>query len=89
MTPELVTDLMRDALQIILLLVCVLIFPSLIVGLIISVLQAATQINEQSLSFIPRLLAIFITMMIASPWLIRVMMDFTTTLIESIPGTIS
>lgn len=88
MTPEIVTDLMREALQIILLLVCVLILPSLVVGLVVSVFQAATQINEQTLSFIPRLLTIFITIMIAAPWLMRVLMDFTNHIIESIPNTI-
>ncbi len=88
MTPETVIDLLRQATSLLLVLVALLILPSLIVGLFISVFQAATQINEQSLSFVPRLVVTFATLIIAAPWLIRVVTDFTQNLIESIPSLI-
>lgn len=88
MTPEVVIDLMRQSILVLLMLVTVLILPSLIVGVCISIFQAATQINEQSLSFVPRLLATFITVMVSSPWVIRVLTDFTNNIYESIPSII-
>ncbi len=88
MTPEVVIDLLRQGTSLLLILVTLLILPSLIVGLFISVFQAATQINEQSLSFVPRLIVTFATLIIAAPWLIRVLTDFTQNIIESIPHLI-
>ncbi len=88
MTPEIVIDLMRQGILLLLMIVSVLILPSLVVGLIVSIFQAATQINEQSLSFIPRLVVTFVTIIIASPWLIRVVTDFTTNIFEAIPSLI-
>ncbi len=88
MTPEVVIDLLRQGTSLLLILVSLLILPSLIVGLFISVFQAATQINEQSLSFVPRLIVTFTTLIIAAPWLIRVLTDFTQNIIESIPHLI-
>lgn len=88
MTPEVVIDLLRQGTSLLLILVSLLILPSLIVGLFISVFQAATQINEQSLSFVPRLIVTFTTLIIAAPWLIRVITDFTQNIIESIPHII-
>lgn len=88
MTAETVIDLFRDAFFLILLLVCVLVIPSLIVGLTVSIFQAATQINEQTLSFLPRLLATFITIMIAGPWMIKRLTDFMGDLITQLPHLI-
>jgi flagellar biosynthetic protein FliQ len=88
MTPEIVIDLMRQSILVLLMLVSVLILPSLIVGVFISIFQAATQINEQSISFLPRLIATFITVMVSSPWVIRVLTDFTNSIFESIPNMI-
>lgn len=88
MTPEIVIDLMRQSILVLLMLVSVLILPSLIVGVFISIFQAATQINEQSISFVPRLIATFITVMVSSPWVIRVLTDFTNSIFESIPNMI-
>jgi len=88
MTPEIVIDLLRQGTSLLLILVCLLILPSLVVGLFISVFQAATQINEQSLSFVPRLIVTFATLIVAAPWLIRVLTDFTQNIIESIPHLI-
>lgn len=88
MTPEVVIDIMRESILVLLLMVAVLVLPSLIVGIFISIFQAATQINEQSLSFVPRLVTVFVTLMLASPWLIRVITDFTQNIFEHIPNVI-
>ena len=61
---------------------------ALIVGLIVSIFQAATQINESTLSFIPRLVAMFITLIFASPWTLQLMIDYIRRLFESIPSLI-
>jgi len=89
MSPEMVVDLLRQSIFLLLSLVSILILPGLVVGLFISILQAATQINEQSLSFVPRLLVTFITLIVVSPGLLRVLTDFSHGIFESIPGLIS
>lgn len=85
MGPEVVVDLLREAIYLIIILVSILIVPSLIVGLVVSVFQAATQINEQTLSFLPRLLTTFVAMMFAGPFLLMKLTQFTERLVASIP----
>lgn len=85
MTPESVVALFSDSVYIILLLLAVLILPGLIVGLIISMFQAATQINETSLSFIPKLFVTFLVLILAGPWLLKTLINYTDTLINNIP----
>ena len=85
MTPEVVADLMREALYLAMVLVSVIIIPSLVVGLIVSVFQAATQINEQTLSFLPRLIVTLVTLVVLGPWLGGLVTDFTERLIVDIP----
>jgi flagellar biosynthetic protein FliQ len=85
MTPDTVVDLFREAIFLIMTMASVMIVPALVVGLIISMFQAATQINEQTLSFFPRLLTTLGAMVIAGPWLLAKIMDFTTRLAASIP----
>ncbi len=85
MTPDMISDLMREAVYLIVLMVSVLIVPSLIVGLVVSIFQAATQINEQTLSFFPRLVVTFITMIIFGGWLAVELIEFTEKLITDIP----
>ena len=85
MTPEVVIDIFRQALMLIILIVSILVLPGLMIGLVISVFQAATQINEQTLSFLPRLLATLLAMFIAGPFLINELIEFTDTLVTSIP----
>jgi len=63
----------------------VLILPGLFVGLLVAMFQAATQINEMSLSFIPKLLVTFLTLIFAGPWLLKTMINYTDTLINNIP----
>ncbi|MGE4349492.1 MAG: flagellar biosynthesis protein FliQ [Candidatus Berkiella sp.] len=88
MGPESVIDLFRQALLIIILLVSIIVIPSLVTGLIVSIFQAATQINEQSLSFIPRLLVTFLTLILAAPWLSSIITDFTHSVFDIIPQLI-
>lgn len=85
MSPEVVSDLMREALFIAMTLVSVIIIPSLCVGLIVAVFQAATQINEQTLSFLPRLLITMVTLIGLGSWLGSLVYDFTLKLIMDIP----
>ncbi|EMJ8902082.1 flagellar biosynthetic protein FliQ, partial [Pseudomonas aeruginosa] len=63
----------------------VLVVPSLLVGLVVAMFQAATQINEQTLSFLPRLMVILLTLIVLGPWLLRQLMEYTQTLIGNIP----
>ena len=85
MTPEVAVDLFREALWLISTLVAVIVVPSLLVGLTVAVFQAATQINEQTLSFLPRLLFTFMTIIFLGPWLVRQLIEFTEQLYRSIP----
>jgi len=88
MTPETVVNLVQQSLEVSILVSAPLLLTALVTGLVVSVFQAATQINEMTLSFIPKLLAIFAVMVLAGPWMLSVMVDFTRRLIESIPGLI-
>lgn len=85
MTPEVAVDLFREALSLTALVVAAIIVPSLLVGLLVAMFQAATQINEQTLSFLPRLLVSFMTLIVLGPWLVGQWIDFTTRLIHNIP----
>lgn len=84
MTPETVTEIFGQALFLVVVLVAAIILPSLLVGLIISVFQAATQINEQTLSFLPRLLATLVTVMLLGPWIIQELLDISRFIFEAI-----
>ncbi|MFK0089425.1 flagellar biosynthesis protein FliQ [Pseudomonas sp. NPDC090755] len=88
MTPEVAVDLFRDALWLTTLMVAVLVVPSLLVGLVVAMFQAATQINEQTLSFLPRLLVMLITLIVAGPWLVQKFMEYILSLYGSIPQLI-
>ncbi|HOB46210.1 MAG TPA: flagellar biosynthesis protein FliQ [Zoogloea sp.] len=88
MTPTTVIDLGRQALELTLLVSAPLFIAALVTGLLVSIFQAATQINEQSLSFVPKLIATFITLVLAGPWMITMMTDFIRRLFESIPSMI-
>ncbi len=77
------------ALEITLLLAAPMLLVALVTGLIIGAFQAATQINEQTLSFIPKLLALALTMVVAGPWMLKVLLSYTHELFESIPNLIN
>ncbi|ARU89159.1 flagellar biosynthesis protein FliQ [Pseudomonas sp. M30-35] len=88
MTPEVAVDLFREALWLTSMIVATIVVPSLLVGLLVAMFQAATQINEQTLSFLPRLMVIFLTLIFTGPWLVRELMDYSRTLIMNIPSLI-
>jgi flagellar biosynthetic protein FliQ len=85
MTPESVMTLGRHAMEIMLMVAAPLLLVALGIGLIISIFQAATQINESTLSFIPKLIGIFAALVIAGPWMLTVMLDYMRQVFTSIP----
>ncbi|MCE3000262.1 MAG: flagellar biosynthesis protein FliQ [Betaproteobacteria bacterium] len=88
MTPEAVVALGRSAIEMTLLVSAPLLLAALAVGLLISVFQAATQINEMTLSFIPKLAAVFIMLVVSGPWMLTLLTDYMRRLITSIPSVI-
>ena len=89
MTPETVMTIAQRALEITLLLAAPLLLVALVTGLIVGAFQAATQINEMTLSFIPKLLAISVALMVAGPWMLKLLVGYTRELFESIPQLIN
>ena len=89
MSPEAVVALARSAIEMTLLVSAPLLLAALAVGLLISVFQAATQINEMTLSFIPKLAAVFIMLVVSGPWMLTLLTDYMRRLITSIPSAIS
>ena len=85
MTPESVMTLAHQAMMIALLLAAPLLLVALVVGLVVSLFQAATQINETTLSFIPKLLAVAVTLVIAGPWMLTMMLDYLRHILTSVP----
>lgn len=88
MSPELVINIVQNALYVLILVSAPVLLVSLIVGLFVSIMQAATQINEMTLTFIPKLLALFLTLVLAGPWMLETLIDFTVRLFKSIPNVI-
>ncbi|MDO6618615.1 MULTISPECIES: flagellar biosynthesis protein FliQ [unclassified Shewanella] len=88
MSPESLIDIFREALSVIVLIVSAIILPGLFVGLIVAVFQAATSINEQTLSFLPRLLMTLFSLMFLGHWLVQTMMDFFYNMVDMIPQVI-
>ncbi|QDE40540.1 flagellar biosynthesis protein FliQ [Luteibacter pinisoli] len=88
MTPESVIGFGQQALHIAMLIGAPLLLTALAVGLIIGMVQAATQINEQTLSFIPKLICMALVAIITGPWMLRTMVDFTRNLIETLPQAV-
>jgi len=88
MTPETVMTIAQRALEMTLLLAAPLLLVALLIGLLVGVFQAATQINEMTLSFIPKLLGIATALVVAGPWMLKELISYTQTLIESIPSLV-
>ncbi|WP_413738600.1 flagellar biosynthesis protein FliQ [Sodalis sp. RH21] len=86
MTPESVMALGHEAILVALALAAPLLMAALFSGLIISLLQAATQINEMTLSFIPKILAVVATIVIAGPWMLNLILDYMRALFSSLPA---
>jgi flagellar biosynthetic protein FliQ len=89
MTPEAVMTLAHQAMYIGLMMAAPLLLVALVVGLLVSLFQAATQINETTLSFIPKLLAIAATMVIAGPWMLTTMLDYLRHTLSAIPTLVN
>jgi flagellar biosynthesis protein FliQ len=84
MTPDFAINLCKKAIQTILMGAAPMLLAGMIVGLIISIFQAATQINEQTLTFIPKIVAVLVTLLIFGPWLIRLLTTFTAGIFNTI-----
>ena len=85
MTPQIILDVFGEAIWLVITLVLVIVVPSLLVGLLIAIFQAATQINEQTLSFLPRLMVILLIILLMGPWMVTKLMDQFNKIFESIP----
>ena len=88
MSPELVLSIFQRAVEVILVVSLVILIPALIVGLSVSMFQAATQINEMTLSFIPKLIVTLLVLVLAGPWLLRILMEYVLELYGTIPSYI-
>lgn len=88
MTPEMVMGIAYQGMRVTLLLGGPLLLVALLTGLIISLFQAATQVNEMTLTFIPKILAVFTTLVLAGPWMLQVIMDYTTRLFAELPAMV-
>lgn len=88
MTPETVVTLGQQAVEMTLMISAPLLLTALVIGLVVSIFQAATQINELTLSFIPKLLGIFVMLIFMGPWMVNAMVDYIQRLFGNIPGMI-
>jgi len=89
MSHTLVVDLARQMILTSALIAAPMLVVALVVGLVISLIQAVTQVQEQTLSFVPKLLAVAVTFLIALPWIMQIMIKYTKELFRSIPGLVS
>lgn len=89
MTPETVTTIGQQALWTTMLIAAPLLLSALAVGLLVGIFQAATQINEMTMSFIPKLLVLVMALVIAGPWMLSVIVNYTHSIFEQIPTLIS
>ena len=88
MSPEVFVQILRESMVMVILLVSAVIVPSMIVGLIVAVFQAATSINEQTMSFLPRLIVTLLALAWGGNWLVEQLMDFTFHMVEQIPQVV-
>lgn len=88
MTPESVMTMGRQAIEVTVMVAAPMLLVALAIGLVVSIFQAATQINETTLSFIPKLVGIFIAMIVAGPWMLSVMLDYMRQMFTGIPGMV-
>jgi flagellar biosynthetic protein FliQ len=88
MTPETVLTVFQQALEVMVVLILVVLLPGLVVGILVAMFQAATQINEQTMTFIPKVLITLAVLIIAGPWMLSLLVDYTRRLFENIPQLI-
>jgi len=84
MTDEFIVDICRRAVQVTLMISGPMLIAGMVIGLIVSVFQATTQINEQTLTFVPKIVAVFITLLLMTPWIIHTMTSFTGEIFSTI-----
>lgn len=84
MTPDLAVNICKKAIQTVLMCAAPMLLSGMIIGLIVSILQAATQVNEQTLTFIPKIVAVFLTLLLFGPWIIRTLVAFTGGVYETL-----
>ncbi|AKU24264.1 MULTISPECIES: flagellar biosynthesis protein FliQ [Telluria group] len=89
MTPETVMTMGRQAMEVTLMVAAPLLLVALVIGLVVSIFQAATQINESTLSFIPKLVGVFVALVVAGPWMLSVMLDYMRQVLTGIPALVS
>lgn len=88
MTPEFVLALGKETVKMVLLMAAPMLGAGMLIGLIIAILQAATQIQEMTLTFVPKIVAVFLALLFFLPWMMRLMVEYTTRLITNIPSVI-
>ncbi|MFZ2973804.1 MAG: flagellar biosynthesis protein FliQ [Ferribacterium limneticum] len=88
MTPGVVMEIGRQAIEVTLVMAAPMLLSALVVGLIVSIFQAATQLNEATLQFVPKLIVMFMVLILVGPWMLEYMMDYIQRLFESIPQLI-
>lgn len=88
MTDSFIIQTVRDALMMVLIISVPILVGGMLVGLIISILQATTQIQEQSLTFVPKLIVVFILLIVLAPWITNVLVGYTTELYAKIPAVV-
>ena len=86
MTPEFVINIGRQAIETALMVAAPMLLAALIIGLIISVFQAATQINEQTMTFIPKIVGVFVTLLIFAPWMLQKLTSFLIMIFNQLPN---
>ncbi|MBQ1783397.1 MAG: flagellar biosynthesis protein FliQ [Gammaproteobacteria bacterium] len=89
MNPEQFVDIFRHALWMVMMLASAVILPALVVGLVVAIFQAATSINEQTLSFLPRLIVTLLALIAIGHWITRTLMEFTIEMVREIPALLS
>ena len=89
MNPESVLSMGRQALEVTMLVSAPLMLVALVTGLLVSIFQAATQINESTLSFIPKLLAMFVTLVVVGPWMLAQLTDYMRQVLSNLPTLVS
>ena len=88
MTPEIIMSMGRQAIEVTLMVAAPMLLVALVIGLVVSIFQAATQINEATLSFIPKLLGIFVTLIVAGSWMLSVLTDYLRSVLSNIPNLV-
>lgn len=88
MSPEVFVEILQESMFIVIVIVSFVILPGLVVGLVVAVFQAATSINEQTMSFLPRLLITLLVLSWGGNWIVQKFMDFTFFMVDSIPQVV-